>query len=235
MLIHGESGAGKSRLADTVPAPRLILDAEGRAKYLPSGPKVYWNPLREAPPAYDGSWETCIVMVTDFNTLKSVFTWLRSGQHQFRSVVVDSLMEAQKRCIDAIAGVNIMKTQDWGTLLRELEGLMRDYRDLVLVPSTNVQCVVFTCGTRNQEGVMRPLVQGQLALTAPYFMDTVGYLYVQHTEGGGIVRNLLVSQMPGFVAKDGTDRLPGPVIENPNISELFHLLNGHDTTKEEQQ
>ena len=50
ILIHGESGVGKSWLADSVPGPRLVLDAEGRARYTPSGPKVAWNPRDSEPP-----------------------------------------------------------------------------------------------------------------------------------------------------------------------------------------
>lgn len=33
-MIHGETGAGKSWLANSAPGPRLVLDAEGRADYL---------------------------------------------------------------------------------------------------------------------------------------------------------------------------------------------------------
>ena len=49
MLIHGDAGTGKSWLGNTVPAPRLILDAEGRSIYLPGGPKVTWDPREQAP------------------------------------------------------------------------------------------------------------------------------------------------------------------------------------------
>lgn len=118
MLIHGDSGVGKSWLADTAPAPRLILDLEGRAKYTPSQPKIGWDVRAGGPPAADGSWNTCVAAVPDFETLKIAYQWLRSGQHHFTSIIVDSLMEAQKRCIDSFAGVAALDQQDWGTLLQ---------------------------------------------------------------------------------------------------------------------
>ena len=35
-VIHGYSGVGKSWLLDTMPPPRLIMDAEGRASLRPA-------------------------------------------------------------------------------------------------------------------------------------------------------------------------------------------------------
>lgn len=236
LLTHGESGVGKSRLGDTAPVPRVTFDLETRAKHLPSR-KVYWDPRAGAPPAYDGSWETCVVSTLDYATLDTGYQWLRSGQHPFVSVTIDSLMEAQKRCIDAIAGVNPMQTQHWGTLLRELEGLIRKYRDLVEVPGNTVSVVTVICGSGMDEksGRMRPLLQGALRNTVPYYFDVVGYMFKQQVaqEQGAtgatspLVRSLLVDDHPQFVAKDNTDKLVthyGPVIQNPNVSEMFALM-----------
>lgn len=224
ILVHGESGAGKSWFGDSAPYPLLVLDAEGRAKYTPSGPKVLWDPLTGPPPVADGTWHTCVVTVTDFNVMTQVYQWLRSGQHQFRSVCIDSLMELQKRCQDQIAGTSALDQQNWGELLRKLEALVRSYRDLTLLPTNNVEVVVFIVGTKDVDGTRRPLLQGALRDTVPYYLDVVGYLYVTADEAGQPVRQLLVQPLPGFVAKDGTGRLPGPVIPNPNLGQLHELL-----------
>lgn len=230
-LIHGESGIGKSWFGDTAPAPRLIIDLEGRAKYTPSGPKVWWDP-RQAPPVYDGTWNTCVVSCPDFDTLQTVYTWLRSGKHPFISVVVDSLMEAQKRCIDVVAGMNALDQQDWGTLLRKLEALVRSYRDLLLYPENPVQCVVFIVGSRQNDktGKQEPLLQGQLRDTVPYYIDLVGYLHKQPVAEvpGTYQRSLLIDNLPGFVAKDGTGRLVqafGPIVPlRDNEQHLTQLM-----------
>ena len=236
MLLHGESGMGKSTTADSVPGPRLILDAEGRAQYTPSGPKIVWDPIRYAPPEYDGTWETCVVNVTDYDIMMKVYTWLRSGQHPFVSVVVDSLMELQMRCQDKIAGTNQLKTQDWGELLRALSSLMRNYRDLTLVAENPTRVVVFVTGSRNIEGTMRPMLQGQMADRAPYLIDVVGYLFTapsvnEDGSPGPLVRKMLTQPQPGFVAKDGTGLLP-PILDIPDprvtgrraITELVQAL-----------
>jgi len=225
MLVHGESGTGKSWLGDTAPTPRLILDSEGRAHYTPSEPKVQWDPMKDAPPEA-GEWETCIAPIYDFDSMARVFQWLQSGQHPFKSVVIDSLMEVQKRLIDKVAGMEQLNQQDWGEVLRRLESLIRNYRDLVLSPSNTVDVIVFVVGSIDDGGIRRPLLQGQLRTTVPYFMDVVGYLYTQFDSGTqDMVRTLLVQPAPQAVAKDGTGRLGGPVIKNPSIADLYQRLN----------
>lgn len=228
MLVHGEAGAGKSWLGDTAPAPRLILDAEGRAKYLPSQPKAHWDPTQGAPPQYDGTWETCVAFVPNYATMETVYRWLQSGQHHFRSVVVDSLMEIQKRFIDDIAPGQPLDQQDWGTLLRGLEKLVRDYRDIVNYPSNPIDCVVFTVGSKaNKAGKMKPLLQGAMGDTVAYYVDAVGYMYNTSTPEG-IQRAMLVQDSPTAIAKDGTNKLGGPSIRDPHLGVLFEQLNGHE-------
>lgn len=156
------------------------------------------------------------------------FKWLRSGEHDFVSVDCDSLMEIQKRCIDQEVGPRALQIQDWGTVLRHLEKLVRDYRDLTLIESNKVKVVVFIVGTTLQDGVQRPLLQGALRNTVPYFVDFCGYMFKQPVTGDdgqtSYVRSMLVDQQPGFVAGDGTDGLPGPIIQNPNMSEIYQIL-----------
>jgi hypothetical protein len=204
-----------------------VLDLEGRARYTPSQPKVLWDPRTSAPPVHDGTWETCIVPSPDYDVLWTVHQWLRSGQHPFVSTTVDSLMEAQKRCIDKISGVGIMSEPDWGILLKQCEALVRQYRDLTLIPSCNVRVVIFTVGSENKDGVMQPLLQGSLRKTVPYYFDVVGYMFMNPGEDGALVRSMLVHNQPNFIAKDNTGRLPGPIISNPDISQLMPYLNGN--------
>jgi hypothetical protein len=224
ILAHGDAGTGKSWFGDSAPAPRLCLDAEGRAKFLPSQPKVYWDPMSEAPPAA-GDWQTCVVNLQDFNVLDKVGQWLRSGQHPFRSVIVDSLMEVQKRLIDGMVGLDQLKTQDWGVVLRRLEALVRSYRDLLLMPGNPVDVVCFLVGSKTEEGKQVPLLQGSLRDTLPYYFDVVGFMYVVHEQGGAPSRNMLVSPTQQIIAKDGTGRL-GTLIQNPSLQEMFDQLNG---------
>lgn len=233
-LLHAESKTGKSWLSDTLPGPRLHLDLEGRGKYLPTKKKVFWNVMTDPPPVYDGTWETCIASVPTYEILTMSQQWLRSGQHPFKFVTVDSLMEAQKRAKDIIVpGIGQFAQADWGELLRRLEKLVREIRDLTLVPETNVKGVCFITGTHTREdGTKEPMLEGALRDLMPYYIDTVGYLFKAQVpkEDGTfeLTRSLLVEQQPGFIAGDGTNALVGhygSVIYNPNLSEVMGLLN----------
>ena len=161
MVVHAHSKRGKTWLAETTPAPRLVLDAEAGSRFTPSR-KKYWNPNVEGPPEYDGSWDTTLVPVLQFRDVLNAYSWLNSGQHPFRSVVIDSVSEIQQRIIDDISGTNQMKTQDWGELLRKAVDFIRKFRDLVVNPVKPLDAVIYITMTKQRnDGVWIPYVQGQ--------------------------------------------------------------------------
>ncbi len=218
-IIFGPSKSGKTQLSNTAPAPRLILDAEGGTRFL-KGKKIEWKNPFEAPPEYDGSWETCIVHVRDYGTLSHVFQWLSAGKHPFRSVIIDSLSEVQSKCADTIAGVDALRIQDWGTLARQVSSLVRQYRDLLVHPSNPLDCIVYVAmAKQNNEGKWTPYVQGQLATTLPYYVDGVYYLKAEIKEEG--FTNYLLTQP--HVAYDTGDRsgVFDPIITNPDLTTMM--------------
>ena len=231
ILVHGPSKSGKSFLSDTSPSPRLILDAEGGASTrFTNSRKIIWNPLNEHPPKDDGTWDTCIVYVRSFQDVQRAYEWLNSGQHPFKSITIDSLSETQQRCIDAIVGTEQMKTQDWGELLRKMSSLIRSYRDLIIHPTNPLRTVMFIAMTRDNDGVRRPYVQGQLANTLPYYVDVCGYLWSELDSDTGVVkRRLLCAQHSAFEAGDRTGKL-GNVVEDPNIITMLGLIYGNDSS-----
>lgn len=224
LLVHGPPKVGKSRLANTSPAPRLILDAEGGSRFL-DGKKVEWDPMKYAPPVPDESWETCVVYVRDYYTIERVYEWLASGDHPFRSVVVDTISEVQQRCIDAIAGTNPMKQQDWGELLRKLAKLVRQFRDLTFHETKPIECVVIVAMTREMNGTMQPHMQGQLGTTLPYYIDAVGYMTQDFDETGAPRVNLYTSPTSMYSAGDRTGRLGAQLI-NPTMPMIFGMIFG---------
>jgi len=225
MLIHGQSKSGKSYLADTMPGPRLILDAEGGASTrFTSSSKVIWDPQKDAPPKEDGTWDTAVVYVRSFQDVQRAYEWLNSGKHPFKSVAIDSLSETQQRCIDAIVGVDQMKTQDWGELLRKMSSLVRSYRDLIVHPTNPLSAVLFVAMTRDIDGVKRPYVQGQLSNTLPYYVDVCGYLWTElDSDTGEVKRRLLCAPHSAFEAGDRTGKL-GNVVENPNVVTMINQI-----------
>lgn len=178
VLVHADTKVGKSTLANTAPAPRLLLDAEAAYRFLP-GTKIFWDPQRDSPPIPDGTWETCVVSVREYSVMTSAMAWLKSGQHGFESVIVDSISEIQKKMKDQVSAGDQMDQRKWGELLTHMEALIRDLRDLTEHATTPLTAIVITAMTEQRDGKWRPYVQGQLRTTLPYFIDVVGYMFVQ--------------------------------------------------------
>jgi hypothetical protein len=229
LIVYGPSKVGKTTLANSTPGPRLFLDAEGGTKFLP-GKKIIWDPMRENVPEL-GDWETCIVYVRDYATLERAYQWLASGKHPFRSVILDSLSEAQQKCVDAIAGKEQMKIQDWGALFRTVGTMARQLRDLTVHPTKPLDAVVIVCMTRDSSsGIKQPYVQGQLSITLPFYFDVIGYLFTQNAEDGTLVRRLLTSPAPGYEAGDRTGRL-GAVMDNPRVDTMLDIIYGKEDSQ----
>ena len=208
-FVHGMAKAGKSSLGDSGPQPRLIVDVEGTSVWTPSK-KTYWNPLRESPPqiervmtagygkpSFTPSWESCIALATDANTVFQTYQVLASGRHPFNSLSVDSVTEVQQRVIDGLAkGFSKVGRDEWGELLRRVMKMARDYRDLINNPVKPLWSVCFISGTHRNinTGRWEPLLQGQIQDYFPYYVDVLGYLGA-NPDGS---RQLLVGPHPMF-------------------------------------
>lgn len=228
-VIHGESGSGKSYFGGTTPGPRLILDAEGGSRFIRANKrKVRWDPMTEEPPVADGTWDACFVEVLNWKQFYAAYQWLASGKHGFKSVIIDSITEVQKRLVDDVAGVDQPTLQDWGTIGRQLEDMIRKFRDLTRHHTAPVN-VVFLALAHLRDGETRPFLKGQLELSLPAFVDVVGYLYTQAstTEGHKIERFMLIEPANKIIAKDRTGALVeqyGPVVPNASFETWLDVL-----------
>jgi hypothetical protein len=230
MLMHGMSGAGKSTLATSAPKPLLYLDVEMASRFL-RGRKIKWNPLTEAPPEADGTWDICVVTLDEFIKAQKAYEYLKSGRHPFKSVVVDSISELQSKAVENIKGRQQLQTQDWGKLLSVMSFFCRDLRDLAGTDD-KIEAVVITAMSRDYDGIVKPYLQGQIASQVPYWFDITGYLYVQQVADPATgelrdARNLLVGNHPNYEAKSRVPGLP-TVIENPDITVMLNNIFGPD-------
>lgn len=234
ILVHSASKEGKSTLSSTAPLPLLVLDAEGSWKFIDtvgyrsSTPlrKVNWNPLREAVPRYDGTWDVVRVHVDSWQTMQEVYRHLTQREHDFQSIVLDSITEVQRRCKANIrTGSAQMDQQRWGQLLDQMDGLIRGFRDLALLPNT-IRCVVFISETVMKDGAWRPFMQGQIRDTMPYWVDILGYLYTALEASGDQTvktKKLLIGAgvNPAYVVGERVQgRLPD-IVDDPNIAAML--------------
>lgn len=250
ILVHADTKIGKSTFASTAPKPMLLLDAEAAYRFLP-GTKVFWDPMREAPPqrgqgridpqdptVYETDWDICVVVVREYTTMVKAYEWLNSGAHPFVSVVVDSISEIQKRLKDSLRTLDEqMDQRKWGQVLDHMEWLVRGLRDLTEHPTRPIQAVVLTSMTTQRDGKWRPYVQGQLATTMPYFLDVIGYMFVQDipnddpTQPGYKIRRLLVTPHPQFEAGERVQGKLGEMVDEPSVHKMLDMVFGANNTE----
>ena len=223
IMVHGESKVGKSSLAVTAPYPRLMLDVEGGHRFLPINVR-YWDPMREEPPVADGTWDTVVVQVRDYDVVMKAFQWLQSGKHQFKSLIIDSISELQVKCMDNIAGTNAMQMQQWGELLRHMGALLRDLRDLTMHPTAPLEAIVLTAMAKtDREGRFHPYLQGQLAIQAPYFYDILGAITVESVpnpdpmQAPYKVRRMYVERTDKYEAGERVQGRLGSIVEQGDL------------------
>lgn len=179
ILAHGLSKVGKSTFAASCPKPLLYLDVEGGTRFLQLN-AVHWDPMTQAPPECDGTWDTAVVVVRDYAAVAKAYEWLNSGQHCFESVAIDSISELQQRLVDKISNRAQMQMQDWGTVFRDFIGLMRDYHSLTMHPTKPLQAVVYVSMSKEDDsGMYQPLAQGQSRNYLPYIVDVLGAMTVE--------------------------------------------------------
>lgn len=224
-LIHGHSKVGKSSLALTGPYPRLLLDVEAAAHLLPNK-LIWWDPFTEPVPVADGTWDTCVVDVDNFEVVLKVYEIIKTGRHQFRTLVIDSISELQSTIMKMT-----MRQQDWGLVLAKLSSLCRDLRDLPRKRNNPIEMVVLTAMTKKYDaapdgtgGIYKPYLQGQISALIPYWYDVTAYYFIQpyrdpETNQTINVRRLLTGKNTEFEAGN---RIPGleEYINYPNLAQI---------------
>lgn len=231
ICIYGEPGVGKTPTGHTVAEPRLIVDTENGTKFL-RGPKVFWDPLREPVPQVTEG--TVIVQGRDWETFEAVYDVLYSGQHPFRSLVVDSLSELQKRARDKIfasgeaqgnGAADAMSENRWGILLIRMETVVRELRDLTMNPVKSLETVVLVCLEDVVGGKKAPLIQGKLGKSLPGFVDVIGHISVD------LAGNRTMRTKPSGLAqaKDRTATLPETFGAPFNIEQIRQYI--YDTLR----
>lgn len=217
MLVYGRSGVGKTTLAgsaDAVPEMRKVLYIDVEAGTLS---------LRKT------RYDVDVVQITDYRQLSELYASLYAGNHDYQTVVIDSLSEVQELCMREIMremkedpenherDSDVPGMYEWNKNEKRIKRLIRLFRDLPIN-------VIFTCLVKEDKdgktGVVMKLpdLPGKLAHRVAALFDIVLYYTVLDTDEG---QKRVVASVAGAntVAKNrGSDRLP-PILEIPASAE----------------
>lgn len=223
MLIYGESGAGKTRLAgsaDEVPEMRrvLFIDVEGGTLT-----------LRDSYPNVD------TVRVKSWTDMQLVYDELYKGQHDFTTIVVDSLTEIQKMSMDGVMrklveeneerDADVPGIREWNINLEQTRKFVRAFRDL---PVNTIFTALMTSEKNPRTGAIKrkPSLSGKLKDEVAGFLDIVAYLYIKEIDQVN-KRVLLCGQTEDTVAKDRSNALP-LFVENPTMLDIWKSLQNKE-------
>ena len=219
-------GVGKtvfSGSSDDVPElrPVLLVDIEGGT-----------NSLRNTYPNVD------TIRVTSWEELVSVMNAIADGDHEYETVIIDSLSEVQK--INMYynmrkVGKNPMEEKadwdDWGRSLEAMRQFTRTVRDLPY--NTIMTCLSEDKkDTKSGKTTKYPYFTGKFQTEVAALPDEVFYYYMTEDWDGESetmvpVRALLTSATESVIAKDRSGTLD-QVIVNPTMSLLYNTMYNNE-------
>jgi hypothetical protein len=225
ILIYGDSGVGKTRLAgsaDAVPEMRSVLciDVEGGSET-----------LKHTYPNVD------TVRVERWSEVQDVYDELFAGNHKYRTVIVDSLSETQKFNMYGIMRKVLESNsereefvpsmREWGINLEQMRKFVRAFRDLPLN-------TIFTCLMKSEKDnktgmlIKEPSLSGKLCKEVSAFLDIVVFMYKKEmtdADNNTSQAHLLLTEATDTTtAKDRTGKLPQVIIE-PTMAEIMKYIN----------
>jgi hypothetical protein len=159
----------------------------------------------------------------------------------YRTVVIDSLTEAQKRSMDRIidsknkvksggsfgGGIDFEKAtatlQDYGVNTQQMRKLVRAFRELPM----NIIFIALESELKDDvtgEVTVGPALTAKLSSDVVTYVDIIGRLYTQKNQDGKLDRKLLLQPYSKYIAKDRTGLL-GIGLTNPTIKTIVDKIN----------
>ena len=222
MLIYGNAGVGKTTLAVSMyevkdASPVLLVDMESGSSVLK---KI--NPPDE---------KVKVATVTEWEQLKTIYRGLKAKGSPFKTVVVDTITEAQKLCVKRILDESTKEKEtpelrDYLLRNDRMLKFMRMFRDLPI--NTVFTAHAFKPGTEEnlQHSTIMPFLAEKLSIDVVGNVDIVFYMTSRMKEGKREV-GVLSDPTPSYFAKNRLNSLE-EVEVNPTMKDIYPRLLGKE-------
>jgi len=197
-LVYGESGVGKTRFSATWPNP-LFLDID-------DGLASVDQPVDR-------------LRITEWPQLRMAFEYLSTQEHDYKTIIVDSLNEGQALALaDTVSSFpnirrpydSLAAQSDYGKMLSDFDNMVRALKSLPI----HVVFVAQVTGKEFETDIIQPQLIGKhTARNICRMVDIVGYMYREDQDP------VMAFSLSEFTSKDRSGCLPTS-IQNPSYSKL---------------
>jgi hypothetical protein len=225
ILIHGDTGCGKTVMTGALPNTLFISVEEGTISAKRSGSKAkVWR-------------------VRHWDDLVAAYEWLRDNPgHPFKWVVIDSVTAAQSRCLRAILeeavannpkrDPDIPAIQDHFKWQLMIKRMVTDFNELPV----NTIWLARSMNKEDPEGedIVVPLIEGkdyQISAWVSGEVHLLAYMKKTTNKQGKIVRKLYTNEHKLYWCKDRYDILEH-VITNPDLRKIVKQIEDSGASPE---
>ncbi|VTU25201.1 phage nucleotide-binding protein [Variovorax sp. PBS-H4] len=207
ILVHGPSGAGKTKLCATAPGKPIIISAEAGLLS-----------LRDV--------DIPVLEVASISDVHEAYAFLISPEGQvYDWVCIDSISEIAEVVLNTEKKLTKDPRQAYGALAEQMTDLVRAFRDL---PGRNVYMSCKQDKTKDEQSgavLYGPSAPGQrMAQALPYFFDEVFAYRVEKDPEGNTTRWLQTGRDFTHEAKDRSGALD--MFEVPDLAAIAKKIVG---------
>lgn len=227
-VVYGDSGVGKTRLAATAPDV-IICDVND---------KGHDSVRRDIDPMF--------YPCTHWSEVLDLYWYLQEGDHQYKSVAIDTISNLQNICMDFVMGdeasrdasrdPDMPSRQAWGKVGKLMRTQIINFRNLpmnvIFVAQLRAKQVGDDDDDEGGDIIYGPEVSPSIEKTLKAAVGTIGYM----TKRGVVVRNkkkdtvrrevrrrLLLGDNEHYVTKDRNGVFPEH-IDAPDLAEMLDLI-----------
>ncbi len=205
MLCYGQSGAGKTTLIPTLPAP-IVLSAEGGLLSIKDANLPY-------------------ITIATMDDLREAYAFLRDSEEAkaFQSVAIDSISEVAEVVLNTEKKTSKDPRAAYGNMQEQMADLIRAFRDL---PDKHVYMSAKLEKATDEMGrvMYAPSMPGQkMGQSMPFFFDFVFALRVERDADGNFQRALMVESDGLWQAKQRGGRLGA--WESPDLGDIIKRVS----------
>jgi hypothetical protein len=218
ILIYGVSGAGKTTLC-------------GTAQDTPNGRNVLYVDLEGGTMSISDRPDVMVFRPSKWSDLQQVHAALLNDEtNSFKTVIIDSLTEAQTMCLKGVIGDKEQVTQqDWGKVNDRLLAMVRAFRSLTHTKGINTIFTALERETRDDAtGAVRvgPALTPGSSINVGAAVDSIGYLTWNEKTGQRILHLAGSGKFSAKVRQPMSDKRVPDRMENPSLAVIIDALKG---------